>query len=97
MREQRRGQEDHRSHAAVRGPGVHRDAESVPCGEYADDGEAELRRVVEPGHVHQVAAGQQPGRALDRPAVHADTGVVDDHAGTVVRRLDGDLDGGVGL
>jgi hypothetical protein len=95
--EQRGRYEDHGAHAAVRGAGVHGDAEPVAGGEDADDGEAELGRVVEARDVHRAAAGQQRGGVLGPATVHADARVVDDHDGAVVHRLDADLDRGVGL
>nr|WP_246623091.1 hypothetical protein [Streptomyces solisilvae] len=97
MGEQLGREEQHRPHTAVRGPGVHRDAEAVPRGQQAHDGEAELRRVAEPGDVHGALTGEQGGGPLDLQAVHAHTGVVDHDAGPVVHRLEADLHGGVGL
>ncbi len=97
MGEQRGRQEQHGAHPAVRGPGVHRDAEAVPRGQQAHDGEAELRRVAQPGDVHGALTGEQGGGPLDLQAVHADTGVVDHDAGPVVHRLEADLHAGVGL
>ncbi|WUH43527.1 hypothetical protein OHO27_00590 [Streptomyces sp. NBC_00443] len=93
MREQGGRQEHHRAYTAVRRERVHGDAESVALGESPDDGEAEAGRVAEPGDVHRVCAGEQFGGVRGRLAVHADPGVVDHHAGAVVHRLDGDLDG----
>ncbi|BBJ40421.1 hypothetical protein SSPO_031390 [Streptomyces antimycoticus] len=97
MREQVAREEQHGAHTAVRGPGVHRDAEAVPRGQQTHHGEAELRRVAEPGDVHGALAGEQGGGPLDLQAVHAHTGVVDHDAGPVVHRLEADLHRGVGL
>ncbi len=91
------GQEEHRPYAAVGRAGVDGDAEAVAGGEDADDGEAELGRVAEPGDVGDALAAQQGRGLLHLVAVHADAGVVDDDAGAVVHRLEADLDGGVGL
>ncbi|GDY57247.1 hypothetical protein SVIO_078700 [Streptomyces violaceusniger] len=90
-------QEQHGAHTAVRGPGVHRDAEAVPRGQQTHHGEAELRRVAEPGDVHRALAGEQVGGPLDLQTVHAHTGVVDHDASPVVHRLEADLHRGVGL
>ena len=95
--EQRGGQERDGADTAVRRAGVHGDGEAVAPGEHPDDGEAELGRVVEAGDVHLSVACEQPGGALHGVGVHADAGVVDDHARAVVHGLDVDLDGGVGL
>jgi hypothetical protein len=90
-------QEHYGAYTAVRGERVGGDAETVALRERPDDSEAEARRVAQPGDVHRAPARQQFGGVVDRLAVHADTRVVDHHAGAVVHCLDRDFDGRVGL
>ncbi|MDX2876538.1 hypothetical protein PV366_23065 [Streptomyces ipomoeae] len=97
MGEERGRQERHGADTAVRRAGVDGHGEAVAPGEHSDDGEAEPGRVAEPGDVHRVAPAEEVAGALDGLAVHADAGVVDDHARAVVHGLDGDLDRGAGL